>query len=129
LVQKEVSLRPRNPTARYSVLGHDLIMRVKQLGVGKRRSRLSIASPTAEEIRFDGCLDSSNYRPVESVGRNGSRLVVVLLVPRKRPGHAGRKEASGGGFQGLRVEEASGYRPKFRIGLERGIRSPELYLG
>jgi len=59
----------------------------------------------------------------------GWLLVVVLLVPRKRPGHAGRKEASGGGFQGLRVEEASGYRPKFRISLERGIRSPELYLG
>lgn len=62
-------------------------------------------------------------------GGGGWLLVVVLLVPRKRPGHAGRKEASDGGFQGLRVEEASGYRPKFRIGLERDIRSPELYLG
>lgn len=70
----EVSLRPRNPTTRYSVLVHDLIMRVKQLGVGKRRSRLSIASLTAEEIRFDGCLDSSNCRLVENVGRDGRWL-------------------------------------------------------
>lgn len=73
-MQKEVSLRPRNPTARYSVPAHDLIMRVKQLGVGKRRSRPSIASLTAEEIRFDGCLDSSNCRPVENAGeRRGVR--------------------------------------------------------
>jgi hypothetical protein len=34
--------------------GHDLVMRVKQLGVGARRSCLSIASSAAEEIRFDG---------------------------------------------------------------------------
>lgn len=34
--------------------------------------------------------------------------MVVLLISRKRPGHAGRKGASGGGFQGLRVGEASG---------------------
>lgn len=48
-------------------------MRVKQLGVGKRRSRPSIASLTAEEIRFDGYLDSSNCRPAENagVGRRG----------------------------------------------------------
>lgn len=47
------------------VSGLDLIMRVKQLGVGARCSRLSIASPAAEEIRFDGYLDSSK---AESAG-------------------------------------------------------------
>lgn len=49
--------------------------------------------------------------------------MVVLLVSRKRPGHAGRKGASGGGFQGCGSERRRGYRPKFRIGLEWGIRS------
>lgn len=55
------------------VSGHDLIMRVKQLGVGARRSRLSIASPAAEEIRFDGCLDSSR---AESTGVETIRRLV-----------------------------------------------------